>query len=101
MRVIMAGADDSLAPVYKIFSKTELDKDELSQLFRDIKFTHVKPWLAYPEYTTNDDFSHFQLAPGQFYYQELSSTDIVKLKVQVKLTLVGPAAARLCQMKNI
>ena len=65
MRVMMAGADDSLAPVYKIFSKTELDKDELSQLFRDIKFTHVKPWLAYPEYTTNDDFSHFQLAPGQ------------------------------------
>ena len=65
MRVMMAGADDSLAPVYKIFSKTELDKDEISQLFRDIKFTHVKPWLAYPEYTTNDDFSHFQLAPGQ------------------------------------
>ena len=36
MRVMMAGADDSLAPVYKIFSKTELDKDELSQLFRNI-----------------------------------------------------------------
>ena len=31
---------------------------------RNIKFTHVKPWLAYPEYTTHDDLTSFQLAPG-------------------------------------
>lgn len=65
------GTDDSLAPVFKIFSKKELSQDELSKMFRNIKFTHVKPWLAYPEYTTHDDLTGFQLAPGMFYLNRM------------------------------
>lgn len=65
------GTDDSLPPVFKIFSKKELSQDVISKMFRNIKFTHVKPWLAYPEYTTHDDLTSFQLAPGLFYLNRM------------------------------
>jgi len=63
--------DDNLPSVYKIFSKREFTETELSSMFSDIKFTHSVPWLAYPEYTTSDDFSSFELSPGLYYLNRM------------------------------
>ena len=40
-------------------------------MFSDIKFSHSVPWLAYPEYTTSDDFSSFELSPGLYYLNRM------------------------------
>jgi len=63
--------DDNLPSVYKIFSKREFTETELSFMFSDIKFSHSVPWLAYPEYTTSDDFSSFELSPGLYYLNRM------------------------------
>ena len=40
-------------------------------MFSDIEFTESVPWLAYPEYTTNDDLSTFELSPGLYYLNRM------------------------------
>ena len=57
--------------VYKIFSKRTLSSDELAKMFSDIEFTESVPWLAYPDYTTNDDLSTFELSPGLYYLNRM------------------------------
>jgi len=63
--------DDNLPSVYKIFSKRELTESEVASMFSDIRFTHSVPWLAYPEYSTSDDFSSFELSPGLYYLNRM------------------------------
>ena len=40
-------------------------------MFSDIEFTESVPWLAYPDYTTNDDHSTFELSPGLYYLNRM------------------------------
>ena len=62
---------EQLVSIYKIFSKREFSSEELSQMFSNIKATKVVPWLAYPSYTTHDDFSTFELSPGLYYLNRM------------------------------
>jgi len=57
--------------VYKIFSKREFTSEELSEMFTDIQATRVVPWLAYPSYSTHDDFSSFELSSGLYYLNRM------------------------------
>ena len=53
--------------VFKIFSRRELSREEIDDMFEDVEHVTSVPWLAYPEYTTQDDLTAFELAPGLFY----------------------------------
>eukprot|EP00092_Neocalanus_flemingeri_P058364 GFUD01069545.1.p1 GENE.GFUD01069545.1~~GFUD01069545.1.p1 ORF type:complete len:241 (+),score=83.00 GFUD01069545.1:26-724(+) len=59
--------DNNLPPVYKLFSNRPLTSTELSTMFSSVHSVMATTWLAYPSYSTMDDFSSFQLSPGLFY----------------------------------
>ena len=63
--------DTELPPVYKLFSRREFTSAELDTMFTDITFTRSLPWLAYPSYSLNDDFSLFELMPGLYYQNRI------------------------------
>ena len=63
--------DTALPPVYKLFSRREFTQAELAVMFNNVTFTHTIPWLAYPSYTVNDDFSAFELMPGLYYQNRI------------------------------
>ena len=63
--------DPDLPPVFKLFSKREFTETELAVMFSNITFTHSVPWLAYPSYTLDDDFSLFELMPGLYYQNRI------------------------------
>jgi len=58
---------ETLPPVYKLFSSKTLDEGDLRRLFKSIHSFQVVDWLAYPEYTLNDDLASFVLSPGLYY----------------------------------
>ena len=59
--------DNHLPPVFKLFSSRPLTSTELSTMFSTIHSVSVTDWLAYPSYSTLNDFSSFQLSPGLYY----------------------------------
>jgi len=59
--------DNNLPPVYKLFSHKPLTSTELSTLFSSINSVSVSDWLAYPSYSTKNQFSSFQLSSGLYY----------------------------------
>ena len=63
--------DTALPPVFKLFSRREFSSAELGDMFTNITFTHTIPWLAYPSYSLNDDFSLFELMPGLYYQNRI------------------------------
>jgi len=58
---------EPLPPVFKVFSTKPLDEEDLSGLFQPLHSYQVVDWLAYPEYTLEDDLTSFVLAPGLYY----------------------------------
>merc|ERR1719347_1569610 len=58
---------EPLPPVFKVFSTKPLDEEELNGLFQPLHSYQVVDWLAYPEYTLEDDLTSFVLAPGLYY----------------------------------
>lgn len=58
---------ESLPSVYKLFSSRPLEMEELEQLFSPIHSVQVADWLAYPEYSLQDDLNSFILAPGLYH----------------------------------
>jgi len=56
-----------LPPVFKVFSTKPLDEQDLSGLFQPLHSFQVVDWLAYPEYTLEDDLNSFVLAPGLYF----------------------------------
>jgi len=59
--------DSNLPSVFKLYSPLPLTSIELSTMFSTIDSVSVTDWLAYPSYSTLDDFSSFQLSPGLYY----------------------------------
>ena len=69
--------------MFKVFSTKPLDEEDLSGLFQPLHsyqvnlvfsikcWWQVVDWLAYPEYTLEDDLASFVLAPGLYYTSRL------------------------------
>jgi len=56
--------------VYKVFSRAPLSESELAELFSEVHETHVRSWLAYPQYTSlkeGADLGRFTLQPGLYH----------------------------------
>ena len=95
------GEDDNLPSVYKIFSKREFSDSELHEMFTDINFTHTVPWLGYPHYSTKDDFTSFELAPGLFYLNRMEWAASAMEMSAISAKNVGKMTANfLYQKKN-
>merc|ERR1719431_1442420 len=58
---------EELPSVYKVFSTRPLAREELDPLFSPLHSIQVVDWLAYPDYSLQDDLSSFLLAPGLYY----------------------------------
>jgi len=95
------GEDDDLPSVYKIFSKRKFSESELNEMFTDINFTHTVPWLAYPHYSTKDDFSSFELAPGLYYLNRMEwAASAMEMSAISAKNVAKMAADFLYQKKN-
>merc|ERR1719192_2794807 len=64
-------SDEELVPVYRLFSHFPLSQDTISAVFSSVLSVTEEDWLAYPLYSTNDDFSTFQPSPGLFYINRI------------------------------
>ena len=64
-------SDEELVPVYRLFSHSPLSQDTISAVFSSVLSVTEEDWLAYPLYSTNDDFSTFQPSPGLFYLNRI------------------------------
>lgn len=53
--------------VWKVFSKTCLNKDEKATLFKEIEDEQVFNWMAYPQYNPPEQCPPFVLDDGLFY----------------------------------
>jgi len=94
--------DEELHPVYKIFSKKELTHEELSRMFKKIKFSQSIPWLAYPQYTTEDDFSAFELGPGLYYLNRMEwAASAMEMSVISARNIANMAAAYIRQSSSV
>ena len=60
-------------PVYKVFSREQLDNETIKTLFEISGETKVKAysWLAYPHYVPPEKFSSFKLDDGVFYVNSI------------------------------
>ena len=55
--------------VYKVFSRTELSKDTVDELFEDGEVLGTFPWMAYPKYKSKERFARFHIdEKGCFVY---------------------------------
>ena len=63
--------DQELVPVYRLFSHTPLSRDTIKAVFSSVLSVVEEDWLAYPIYSTQDDFSTFQPRPGLFYINRI------------------------------
>ena len=63
--------DQELVPVYRLFSHSPLSRDTISAVFSSVLSVREEDWLAYPLYSTRDDFSSFQPSPGLFYINRI------------------------------
>ena len=64
-------SDEELEPVYRLFSHSPLSRDTISAVFSSVLAVREEDWLAYPLYSTQDDFSTFQPSPGLFYINRI------------------------------
>ena len=94
--------DEELHPVYKIFSKKEFTKEQLSKMFKKIKFSQSIPWLAYPQYTTEDDFSTFELGPGLYYLNRMEwAASAMEMSVISARNIANMAASFIRQSSSV
>ena len=63
--------DEDLGPVYRLFSHSPLSQDTIRAVFSSVQSLVEEDWLAYPTYSTQDDFSTFQPSPGLFYINRI------------------------------
>ena len=63
--------DLGLVPVYRLFSHLPLTEHTISEVFSSVEEVRQEDWLAYPKYSTDNDYSSFQLSPGLFYINRI------------------------------
>ena len=63
--------DEDLGPVYRLFSHSPLSQETITAMFSSVLSVVEEDWLAYPLYSTKDDFSSFQPSPGLFYINRI------------------------------
>ena len=94
--------DDVLPSVFGMHSRKEFSPSELRKMFSNVKFTHSKSWLAYPHYTTQDDFTSYELSPGLYYLNRIEwAASAMEMSAISAKNIANMAASYLDQKENI
>ena len=94
--------DDVLPSVFGMHSRKEFSPSELRKMFSNVKFTHSEAWLAYPHYTTQDDFTSYELSPGLYYLNRIEwAASAMEMSAISAKNIANMAASYLDQKENI
>ena len=59
------------------------------------------PWLAYPQYSTQDDFTSFELSPGLYYLNRMEWAASAMEMSAISAKNIAKMAANFLDQKNI
>jgi len=59
--------DVQLSPVYRMFSHLPPSEETIAAVFSSVEELEQEDWLAYPRYSTHNNFTSFKSLPGLFY----------------------------------